>query len=68
VNARTKNGSGWVGEQGKREEEGIFRGKTRKGENILNVNKRISNFKKRNNKCRKNKKDHQMQFSILTSS
>jgi hypothetical protein len=29
--------SGWVGEQGKW--MGIFRGKTRKGDNILNVNK-----------------------------
>jgi hypothetical protein len=32
------NGSRWVGEQGEGEGKRVFRGETRKGDNILNVN------------------------------
>jgi hypothetical protein len=34
-----RNGSGWAGEQGDGERIGGFAGETRKGDNILNVNK-----------------------------
>jgi hypothetical protein len=54
-NARTGNGSGWVGEKGKEGRyKGIFGRETRKGDNISNVNK-ISN-KKEVRKKRKRKK------------
>jgi hypothetical protein len=46
-----RNGSGWVGEQGERGRGyGIFGGETRKGDNIRNVKKKISNKKRNVNK------------------
>ena len=33
------SGSGWAGKQGEREGMGVFGGETRKGDNILNLNK-----------------------------